>query len=256
MKYGIDFGSSYAGAIVQGVQYHVSESQLQNVPTYNLTYAKQLLQESGEYGVSINIPVALVGGDVPDYEGVEMWAAALNSIDPNIVMTPTYNDVPTMITYQTPGSNPMPIFFWGWWSAPYASFYVDGLHAQGGYQPAPDGWTTQYLNETGHRDEAAMYAEMNSLIQVADSISASTPNSTLAAQDYKQAEQIGINLYMYVYLIRSNSFWLVKPYMTGYQGQISYQENPVLGGSQEGQYYWWVKGCETPQACTGRNVGP
>jgi hypothetical protein len=113
-----------------------------------------------------------------------------------------------------------------------------------------DGWTVQYLNETGHQDEAAMFAEMNSLIQVADS----TTNSTLAAQDYKQIEQIAINLYMYVYLSIDNGFLLVKPYMTGYQGQISYQENPFWNGAN--QFYWWVKGCETPEACTGRNVGP
>jgi peptide/nickel transport system substrate-binding protein len=129
------------------------------------------------------------------------------------------------------------------------------LYAQGGFSLATTyGWTVQYLNETGHQDEAAMYAEMNSLIQVADS----TTNSTLAAQDYKQIEQIAINLYMYVYLNIGDSFWLVKPYMTGYQGQISYQENPMIAGRAHsiGLYYWWVKGCETPEACTGRNVGP
>ncbi len=252
VKYGVNFGSNYAGAIVQGVPYYVPESQLQNVPTYNLTYAKQLLQQSGEYGASINIPVPVPALDVPDYEGVEMWAAALNSIDPNIVMTPTYLVAATLVAYRTPGSNPMPIFVGGFSAPPYASFYVDGLYAQGGYETAVNGWTVQYLNESGHRDEAGMFAEMNSLIQVGDS----TTNATLAAQDYKQAEQIAINLYMYVYLIQANSFWLVKPYMTGYQGQISYQMNPVWGGDQMGQYYWWVKGCETPEACTGRNVGP
>ena len=70
-----------------------------------------------------------------------------------------------------------------------------------------------------------MFAQMKSLIQIADS----TTNAPLAAQNYKQAEQIAINLYMYVYTIVPNFFWVVKPYMNGYQGQISYQQNPMLG---------------------------
>ena len=82
-SYGISLGSGYAGAIIPGVQYHVPESELQNVPTYNLTYAKQLLEESGEYGVSINIPEPVLVGDTGLFQTFQMWAAALNSIDPN-----------------------------------------------------------------------------------------------------------------------------------------------------------------------------
>jgi len=251
-SYGVNFGSGYAGAIIPGVQYHVPESELQNVPTYNLTYAKQLLQQSGEYGVSINIPEPVLIGDASLFQTFQMWAAALNSIDPNIVMTPgPYLSLPTITSYSTPGSDPVPIDFNVGPNDVYASSPVETYYAQGGLgQPAVDGWTAQYLKETGHQDEAAMFAEMNSLIQVADS----TTNSTLAAQDYKQIEQIAINLYMYVYLSIDNGFLLVKPYMTGYQGQISYQENPFWNGAN--QFYWWVKGCETPEACSGRNVGP
>jgi ABC-type transport system substrate-binding protein len=256
LKYGIDFGDDYAGAIVPGVQYHVPENQLQNVPNYNLTYAKQLLQQSGEYYVSINIPV-ICGGDptscTNDLQALKMWAAALNSIDTNIVMTPTILPVPTLQVYLShPGSNPMPIWLDENTPLPYASSPVDTFYAQSGFEPVLNGWTPQYLNETSHPNEAAMYAEMNSLIQVADS----TTNSTLAAQDYKQIEQLAINLYMYVYFGTVNQFWLVKPYMTGYHGQISYEENPLIGGGDMNLFYWWVKGCETPEACTGRNVGP
>jgi ABC-type transport system substrate-binding protein len=245
LKYGIDFGDNYAGAIIPGVQYYVPESQLQNVPTYNLTYAKQLLQESGEYGVSINVPVSLQFGDLVDFQAIQMWAAALNSIDPNIAMTPSYGNVPTLISEVR--SIPIAYGFGTW--LPFASSPVDGLYAQA---QSPPGWSVQNLNQTGHKDEAAVYAEVNSLIQIADS----TTNATLAAQDYKQVEQIGINLYMYVYLTTVNQFWLVKPYMTGYHGQISYQENPDIGGAQMGQYYWWVKTCGSIQACSGRGIGP
>jgi len=135
---------------------------------------------------------------------------------------------------------------------PYASDYVDGMYKEGGHFASADGWTSAYLNSTDHEDQAADYVKMNSLIDEADL----TTNTIPAAQDYKQAEQIAINLYMYVYLSVITQFWVVKPYMTGYRGQITYQENPMYAAVEIGHYYWWVKGCENPQTCSGRNIGP
>ncbi len=254
LKYGINFGDHYTGVIIPGLPYHVPESELQNIPTYNLTYAKQLLEESGEYNISINIPIVLYAGDQIDSDAVRMWAAALHSIDRNIVITPVYVPFTALITtYLTPGLNVMPIY-WSGQSGdyPYPSSYVDTTYEEGGRIAAASGWTVNYLNSTGHPDQAEMFAKMNSLIHEADLAT----NATLAAQDYKQVEQIAVNLYMYVYLTFPDSFWVVKPYMNGYQGQISYQMNPLFGGALEGHYYWWVKGCESPQACPVRKIGP
>jgi len=249
-KYGIDFGSSYAGVIVPGLPDYVPPSQLQNVPTYDLAKAKQLLQQSGEYGTSINIPVGNWAGDTNSFAGAQMWAAALNSIDPNIVMTPVYIRNGNM---GVPGQNPIPIMEATWGADyPYPSDFVDAFYKQGGYYPAPNSWAVNQFNLTGHAQQATMFAQMNSLIQIADS----TTNATLAAQDYKAAEQIAINLYMYVYTVDPNYFWVAQPYMNGYQGQISYEENPMLGGYLLGVYFWWVKTCGSVQACSGRNVGP
>ncbi|MGA8904360.1 MAG: ABC transporter substrate-binding protein, partial [Candidatus Bathyarchaeia archaeon] len=253
VKYGIDFGSNYAGVIIPGLPYYVPPSQLQNVPAYELAKAKQLLQQSRQYGTSINIPIVIYAGETVQFAAVQMWAAALNSIDPNIVMNPVYVPLATMSTYLVAGQNPMPIWFLGWLADyPYASDFVDPFYKQGGFYAAADGWTGEYLSSTGHADEATMFAQMNSLIKIADS----TTNVTLAAQDYKAAEQIAINLYMYVYTFVPNSFWVVKPYMNGYQGQISYQENPMFGSAAAGLYFWWVKTCGSVQACSGRNIGP
>jgi ABC-type transport system substrate-binding protein len=251
-KYGVNLGDPYAGALVPGEPYHVPVGELQNVPMYNLTYAKELLQESGEYDIPVTIPFVAWTGDVIDQMAGEMWAAALHSIDPNIVMTPVYVPYLTLLVdYGIPGF-PTPIYY-GVWTAnyPYPSDPVAGVYKQGGHYTAVDGWSVD-LNSTGHGDQAAMYAEMNSLIAEADS----TTNATLAAQDYKQVEQIAIDLYMYVYTSVFSQFWAVKSYMTGYQGQISDQMNPLFGGIEDGHYYWWVKGCENPQACAGRNIGP
>ena len=252
-KYGIDFGSSYAGMIIPGLPYYIPASELQNVPTYDLTKAKQLLQQSGEYGVSVNIPIAFIAGsgDAGGLVEAQMWAAAVNSIDPNIVMTP-FSVLFTNFyaNYLIPGQNPMPISIGDGWTAdyPYPSDFVDGMYKEGGYYPASYSWSVQYLNSTGHADQATTYAEMNSLIQTADT----TTNATLAAQEYRQAEQLAINLYMYVYTFKLNSFLIVKPFMNGYQGQIQYEQNPQLPTL----YFWWVKTCGSIQACSGRNVGP
>jgi ABC-type transport system substrate-binding protein len=250
-KYGIDFGSSYAGMIIPGLPDYVPASELQNVPIFDLIKAKQLLQESGEYGVSVNIPIAFIAGATDLSVEAQMWASAVNSIDPNIVMTPVavpYNDF--FGSYLIPGQNPMPIAVGNNWIAdyPYPSDFVDGMYKEGGYFTASYGWSVQYLNSTGHPDQATTYAEMNSLIQTADT----TTNATLAAQDYRQAEQLAINLYMYVYTYIPNAFLLVKPYMSGYQGQIQYEQNPM----QPALYFWWVKACQSTQACSGRSIGP
>jgi ABC-type transport system substrate-binding protein len=252
VKYGMDFGSSYAGVIIPGLPDYVPPAQLQNVPTYDLVKAKQLLQQSGQYGTSVNIPIGVPTGDTVSFAAAQMWGAALNSIDPNIAINPVYVSTPMYFAYAVPGQNPLPIDL-NLWGAdyPYPSDFVDSMYKQGGYFVGPFGWTVQYLNSTGHADQATMFAQMNSLIQIADS----TTNTTLAAQDYKAAEQLAINLYMDVYLNVLNWFWVVKPYMNGYQGQISYQENPMFTYGI-GLYFWWVKTCGSVQACSGRNIGP
>ena len=176
-----------------------------------------------------------------------MWAAALNSIDSNIVMTPFYMSDSTYFALNlNPGQFPIPLWVDGFWSAdyPYPSDAVDFVYKQGGgYLVTPFGWSVQWLNSTGHADQAAMFAEMNSLIQVADS----TTNATLAAQDYKAAEQLAINLYMYVYTYVPNYFLVVKPYMHGYQNV------PLIYAA--GFYDYYVKTCGSTQACSGRSIG-
>ena len=254
-KYDLNLGSSYTGVIIPGFPDYVPPSQLRNVPTYDLAKAKQLLEQSGQYGTSVNIPVVINPGAYVGLAEEQMWAAALNSIDPNIVMTPITSATWDQVggSYMVPGQNPMPLVIDNGAVAdyPYPSDYLDALVKQGGYFPGPNGWSVQYLNSTGHADQAMVYAEMNSLIQTADS----TTNATLAAQDYQQAEQLAINLYMYVYTFVINNFLIVKPYMNGYQGQIRYEENPMVGAIGS-LFFWWVKTCGSTQACSGRGVGP
>jgi ABC-type transport system substrate-binding protein len=244
-RYGVEVGSSYAGVgNIQGLPYSVPEGEVQNVPVYNLTYAKQLLQESGEYNAAVTIPFAidpyvLLGMDnQTKFAMVEMYAAALHSIDPNIVITPVSINPATIppVLFDN-----MPIGV-GSWAAdyPYPSDFVDFFYGPSLPEPA-------WLNSTGHPDQAAMYAQMNALITEADA----TTNATLAAQDYKQIEQIAVNLYLYIYLYQPSYLWVLKPYMNGYQGQMS-----IFMGPMASPYDWLVKTCGSTQACSGRSIGP
>ncbi|MDG7035159.1 MAG: ABC transporter substrate-binding protein, partial [Nitrososphaerota archaeon] len=185
-------------------------------------------------------PLVVPSGLPVEYAAMEMWAAALHQMDPNIEASPVYQNFNTIIGYLVPGGNPDPIIDGVGWSPdyPYPSDYVNSMYLQGGSYPVANGWTTAYVNATMGNATATQFQEMNNLILQADS----TTNSTLAAQDYKQAEQIGINLYMYVYTLQENNFWIIKPYMSGYHNNIQYQENVMFGGADDSLFYWWVKG--------------
>jgi len=236
--YNLPFAELYTGAIIPGLPYYTPPSQFTGVPDFNLSYAQELMRQSGLYNTSINIPIVVSSGDTVDYAAAQMWAQALHEMDPNIQASPVYVPFSTIIAYEIPGQNPMPIYYLGWIADyPYPSDFVNAMYETGGTYPGPDGWGVQYLQSINQTQQAQMYQELNNLIAQADA----TTNPVKAEQLYKQAEQIAINLYMYVYTQQPNSFWVVKPYMTGYHGEISYEENPMIGGAGDSLFFWWVK---------------
>jgi ABC-type transport system substrate-binding protein len=238
-KYGFNFGNLYAGVIIKGLPYYIPPEELQNIPTYNLTYAKQLLIESGMYNVSVYFPIIVPSGDTVNYQAAQMLAQALHSIDPNIQAEPLYMPFSTIIGYMVPDQNPLPMYYLGWIADyPHPSDFVDAMYLENGTYPAPNGWTVQYLKSLGYNDQANMYDQLNKLIKQADS----ETDPVKARELYKQVEQIAINLYMFIYLTQPNAFWVIKPYMNGYNNDISYQENPMIGGAGDSLFFWWVKG--------------
>jgi len=236
--YGENFGTSYAGAIINGLPYYVPETQLANVPTFDLTQATSLMQQSGQYSTKVSIPFIVGSGDTVNYAAAEMLAASLSKMDPNISMTPIYQPFMTEVGYTVPGENPMPIYSLAWISDyPAAADNMNALYLQGGTYPSGNGLTVSYLNSTGFPTEATQYSQLNTVLTQANAAT----NPTTAGPLYKQAEQDAINLYLYIYTVDENAFWTVKPYMTGYNG-IQSQENPLIGGALDSTYYWWVKG--------------
>ncbi|MEB3691495.1 MAG: ABC transporter substrate-binding protein [Caldisphaeraceae archaeon] len=255
-KYHFNFGTSYCGVIIPGLPYYLPPSEFTGCPTLNLTYAKQLMEKSGFYNISVYFPIIVPSGDTVDFTAAAMWAGLLHKMDPNINAQPLYLPFSTIIADEVPGKNPMPLYNLGWIADyPLASDFTDAMYLQGGTYPAPDGWTVSYFENLSKQfaakgntylanlfaNESKEYNELNTLITKADH-AAIAGNNTAAQMYYKEATQIAINLYMYVYTVQSTAHWFIKPYMHGYMGKISYQENPMIGGAGDGLYYWWVKG--------------
>ena len=262
-KYHFDFGSLYCGAIIQGLDIYIPPSQLTGCPTFNLTYARQLMLESGFYNVSVTFPIVIDEGDATDFTAAEMWASLLHNIDPNINAVPIYLPWTTMLSYWAPGLNPMAI-----WNSGYVADYPlasDMMNAQytGMVWPEPDGWYVSYLENlsayfNGSKvswpglgksiepyvgrlvwQEAQEYQELLNLIAEADK--AELTNVTAATVLFRQAEDLAVQLYFYVYTMQPNAYWVVKPYMNGYMGTVAWEENPIVGGGDDSIYWWWVK---------------
>jgi len=247
-KYGYNFGSPYCGVIVKGLPYYVPPTSLTGCPNYDLTRAKSLLYLSGMYNVSVNFPIVIPSGDSTDFTASIVFAQALSSIDPNIVMSPVFLDFDTIIGLSVPGANPMPIYYLGWIADyPYPSDYTDAMYLEGGTYPGPNGWDRTFLNGLAavHPTQAALYnAQASAFRNLTAQITAADtqPNPTLAAQEYATAEQTAISLYMYVYAFQQTGFWIVKPYISPYQGDWGYQTNPTIGAGADSCFFWWVKG--------------
>lgn len=236
--YGENFASPYCGVIIPGLPYYVPSSQLTGVPTYDLSAAAALMQQSGLANTVVNIPIIVTAGDTINYAGAQMWAAALHQMDPDITATVEYEPFSTIIGYQVPGGNPMPLYYLGWIADyPYPSDFVNAMYEQSATYPSASGFSVSQFTSEGFASEATQYQQLNTAIQAADAAT----NPTQAAALYKTAEQDAINMYMYVYTQQPSSFWIVKPYMTGYNG-IQSEENPMIGGAADSIYYWWVKG--------------
>ncbi|MGC9071082.1 MAG: ABC transporter substrate-binding protein [Acidilobus sp.] len=262
-RYHFNFGSPYCGALIQGLDIYIPPSQLTGCPTFNLTYAKELLEESGFYNMSVTFPIIVEDGDTTGFTAAEMWAQSLHNIDPNVNAVPTYLPWAVMLSYWVPGMNPMAI-----WNSGYVADYPlasDMMNAQytGLVWAEPDGWYVSYLenlslyfNESKiswsglNNDiepyigkllwqEAIEYQGLLNLIGEADA--AELTNVTQATSLFSQAEAVAVQLYFYVYTIKPYAYWVVKPYMAGFMGTVSWEENPMIGGGGDAIYWWWVK---------------
>ncbi|MEM3259456.1 MAG: ABC transporter substrate-binding protein [Thermoplasmata archaeon] len=233
--YHANFGFHYTGVIPMGMPGYVPPENLSNVPVYNLTLAKKFMMESGMYNTSVNIPIIVYASDPIDYAAASMWASNLTEMDPNIHATPIYQAFATTIGYMVPGQNPMPIYLLGWSpDYPYPSDYVNAMYLENGTYPAPNGWNYTNLVSWGYTQEAQEWKNMTDLILKADS----TANVTLALKYFDQAEQIAVNLTLYVYTYQANGFWFYAPWIHG----VEYEENPMIGGGGDTLYFYLTKG--------------
>ena len=223
-KYGINLGQGYVGLLPPGMLGFKNFTQWSNVPAYDLTQAKNLLYASGLYNTSINIPIFVSSGDVTNFAAVSMWAAALHSVDPNIVATPYYITFSQMIGYIVAGENPMPIYSLGWGtSIPDPINMIPPMYNPGGFYLDGDGVASaSAVSAMGHPNQSQNFSLILNLSNQAQV----ETNTALRASLYQQANQIAINLTLYLYTYIPNGMWIYQSWLKG----VNYQENPVVGG--------------------------
>ncbi|MGC8630063.1 MAG: ABC transporter substrate-binding protein [Thermoplasmata archaeon] len=236
--YGENFSAGLDGAIPYGMPGYQSPSQLRsngvNVPYYNLTIAKEYLEESGMYNVSIDFPAIALAGDTVNYAALAMWAQAIHSIDPNIVMTPMYLEFTQWIGYGVLNENPMPILFVGW--SPDFVFPTDTINAfyqeNGSYAPG-SALNPTYIAMAGYPNESNTDALLNQYIADAER----TGNVSLSLKYCELANEIGVNESFYVWTAQPNMIWYYSSNLRG----VQYEENPLINTGADTLYIYLSK---------------
>jgi ABC-type transport system substrate-binding protein len=235
--YGGNFGSHYTGIIPKGMPGFMNDSQLQQggaiVPVYNLSIAKQYLEESGLYNQSIDIPIIVETADPVDFAAAEDWGTTMHSIDPNIQANALYMEF-DQITAYVGNQNPMPIYIGEWGpDYPFPSDYVVPMYASSGFFGSPAGWNATVLENAGQYNEAKILNLTNQYISEAQD----TGNASLALSLYDKAEVLAVNLTYFVYLYQSAGFWFYSPVLKG----VQYEENPINNGGGVTAYIYLSK---------------
>jgi ABC-type transport system substrate-binding protein len=234
-KFHMTLGSGYVGLLPPGMIGYQPESKWANVPSYNLTLAKQYLEESGNWSTVVNFPIFVQSGDTTNFAAMAMWAQAVHALDANITMTPVYITFSQMIAYTAVNQNPMPIYDLGWGtSIPDPINMIPPMYVAGGFYPSGDGiLTASSLAAMGYPQEAQNFSEIGNLSNEA----ASNPNATQRALEYQQANQIGINMTLYLYTYIPSGMWIYQSWLKG----VQYEENPVVGGEVDTLYCYLSK---------------
>lgn len=234
-KFHLTLGTGYVGLLVNGMIGYKPESQWMNVPSYNLTQAKQYLLESGNISTVVNFPIFVQSGDTTNFAAVSMWASAIHSIDSNITITPVYITFSQMISYAVENQNPMPIYDLGWGtSIPDPINMIPPMYNPGGFYPSGDGISSVgSLRAMGYTQEAQNFSMIANLSESA-SVNINLTQRTI---EYQQANQIGINMTLYLYTYQPTGLWIYQSWLKGVQAQ----ENPVVGGEVDTLYSYLTK---------------
>lgn len=223
-QYHLTLGTSYVGLLPPGMLGYKPFSSWMNAPQYNLTQAKKYLYLSGNESTVVNFPVFVQAGDTTNFAAMSMWASVIHAIDSNITMTPVYIPFSEMIGYTAANANPMPIYDLGWGtSIPDPINMIPPMYVAGGFYPAGDGISSvSAIQAMGHPHQAQNFSMIANLSNEAMVNS----NVTQRSLEYQQANQIGINLTLYLYTYIPSGMWIYRSWLNG----VQFEQNPVVGG--------------------------
>ncbi len=234
-KFGINLGQGYVGLLPPGMLGYKPFNQWSNAPAYDLAEATSLLYASGQYNTTVNIPIFVSSGDVTNYAAVSMWAQALHTIDSHITVTPYYITFSQMIGYIVANQNPMPIYSLGWGtSIPDPINMIPPMYNPGGFYLDGDGVpSASAVSSMGHPHQAQNFSLILNLSNQAQV----ETNVTLRANLYQEANQIAVNLTLYLYTYIPNGMWIYQTWLKG----VNHQENPVVGGEVDTLFCYLTK---------------
>jgi ABC-type transport system substrate-binding protein len=236
-RYGGQFGFTFSGFIPEGMIGYMNSTQLEqagaNVPIYNLAIAKQYMEESGLYNISVNIPIIVRTGFPSVFAAAEDWATTMNSIDPHVQASALYMSEAEGTGYQVPYQDPLTIFMGSFFpDFPFPSDYIVAMFQEsiGG---AMYGWTPQGFAAAGYPAQANEDALLNQYIADAEQ----SGNETLVLSLYEKANVLSTNLTLQVYFEQANMFWFYSSTLRG----VQYEKNPVYGGEEDTIFIYLTK---------------
>jgi peptide/nickel transport system substrate-binding protein len=251
-KYGATFGTEYQGVIPPGMIDFTNASNLGGLPQQDLNSARGNFSISAFANQTITIPISVITGSPLVLAGAEEWAAALSlisngHIQAKVVQTPLSQEDADLV----PNGDPLAVMFQNWFpDYPDPTDYASAMLQVGGYYPAGANWlpsTFAYApsgvapvgpNDVVHVNgstytQEQVYTWINNNVTAADS----SLNPAVRQHDYKIADELTIDMGLYVFVYDQSQFIYWRSYMQG----ASLEENPITDVGWIFQYYWMTK---------------
>ncbi len=253
--YGQTFDSPFAGLLAPGMPGAQTISDLNNttagVPYFNMQMAKQFwsyanftslgitTDGSGNYiynGNTLNIPIIIDTGDPANAAGASTWASDLKTIIKGATFEIVPLSFPVIISYSTPGSDPMPLYYLGWEpDYPYPTDYVGPMEypSNDSLYPGADGMVPYVMQQYGNQSEVNALNGMISDYQKG----LSSNNASHQIAYFQKVNEETVNMTFYVPLQLVHQYWVVSSSISP-TSMKNYEENIMFGGGTIMLFYY------------------
>jgi peptide/nickel transport system substrate-binding protein len=245
--YNTTFVFPYAGMLIKGLPGYQSISDLNKttngVPYFNLTRAKQLwdsvdfsalgitIASNGVYeynGKPLVVPLTIPAGNTVDSGGFLTFGSDLSSFIKGASFPEVATTFPQQLSNMVPNENGMTIVPWLWGpDYPYPTDYMGAMAypANLSFFLSATGYLPYLFQHAGLTSQAANLTAMATEYQNG----AFSTNLTYAIQQFREQNEMLVNMSIYLYLGQDNFFWITSKAVNVTE-IVEYQENPVIAG--------------------------